>query len=151
MASTPNVPKRSFLIWLGDHLFAAVLAFFVALAFGLWIGTSGTTQSAPPNAKKAIRNRVHMDSWPDRISAWTVVLASASTRGQAETAAELARRVPTRGLNLGVLRSNDYVDLTPGYWVAFVGQFDTAEEAQEAADRYRPLFTTTYQRFIEEK
>jgi hypothetical protein len=80
-----------------------------------------------------------------------VVLASAPTHGQAESAIAWARRVPSHGLNLGVLYSSDYVDLVPGYWVAFAGQFDDVEEAQSEAERYRGQFSTTYQRFIEEK
>jgi hypothetical protein len=94
---------------------------------------------------------VHWDSWPDGVAARTVVLASALTRGQAEVTLEQARRIPSRGLNLGVLRSNDYMGLTPGYWVAFAGQFDEVGEAQLEADRYRSQFETSYQRFIEEK
>jgi hypothetical protein len=146
---------RDFLAWLGDHLFAAVLAFFVAVGLGLLIsnGGSGTASQAPVSSHlgKVDRGRVHLDSWPDRVSAWTVVLASAPTHGQAEAALAQARRVPSRGLNLGILYSSDYVDLVPGYWVAFAGQFDEVAEAQGAAERYRGQFATTYQRFIEER
>lgn len=55
-------------------------------------------------------------------------------------------------MSLGVLRSDDYASLRSGYWVAFVGQFESAEEAQGVANRYESVFTThPYQRFIEER
>lgn len=151
MAKVPREPKYGLLAWFGDHLFAAVLAFLVALGWA-----SGSARAGGRIAQRGLfihpqLSRVHSDSWPDGISAWTVVLASASTQGQAEAALDLARRIPSRGMSLGVIRSNDYVDLHRGYWVAFAGQFEGAEEAKQAASRYRSLFATTYQRFIEEK
>ena len=73
------------------------------------------------------------------------------TKGLAEAAVEKAKRVPSRGLNIGILHSNDYVSLQPGYWVAFAGQFDSVDEAQQTADRYRDQFPSTYQRFIEQR
>jgi SPOR domain len=152
MAGTPNVPGNRLLTWLGDHLFAAVLAFFVALGLGVWFGTGGTTDRAKQPVRSSHLSRVRSDSWPDGVSAWTVVLASAPTQGQAEAALDLARRIPSRGMNLGVVRSNDYTNLTRGYWVAFVGQFESEEEAQRVAGRYQRVFSThPYQRFIEEK
>ncbi|HEV7482510.1 MAG TPA: hypothetical protein VGO13_05375 [Solirubrobacterales bacterium] len=143
---------------MGDHLVSAIVSFFVALLLGgLLVADSGskggTAHSAslhPQHTPKPINDRVHLDSWPDGVSAWTVVLASAPTHGQAEASLDLARRISSRGLNLGVLRSDDYVDLDSGYWVAFAGQFDDVGEAQREADRYRGLFPTSYQRFIEE-
>lgn len=152
---TDHRPRfRNPLAWLGDHLFGAILSALVALALGaIFVTQSSTTRSAAPakTPPKHVAGRVHVDSWPDGVNAWTVVLASASTRGLAESALNEARRVPSRGLNLGVLRSDDYVDLRPGYWVAFAGQFDEVGEAQAEAERYRGLFPSTYQRFIEEK
>lgn len=159
MTSNGGRPTGRFLTWLGDHLFSAVVSFFVAVLLGgLLITNSGTkgeatksTTTRPPREPRHPGARVHLDSWPDRVSDWTVVLASAPTHGQAEASLDLARRIPSRGLNLGVLRSNDYVDLDAGYWVAFAGQFDDVAEAQREADRYRGIFPTAYQRFIEER
>lgn len=140
------------LAWLGDHLFASVLAFFVALGLGIWIGNDGSKSStAAKEQQQPSLGRVHLDSWPDGVSARTAILASAATRGEAEADLRRARRLPTRGLNLGILRSDDYVGLDPGYWVAFAGQFDTAGEAERTANRYQVLFSTAYQRWIEER
>lgn len=79
-----------------------------------------------------------------------MVLASEASKGLAESAVEKAKRIASHGLNIGVLHSNDYASLRPGYWVAFAGQFDSVDEAQQAADRYRSQFPTSYQRFIEQ-
>jgi hypothetical protein len=37
----------------------------------------------------------------------------------------------------GVLDSDHYPDLKPGWWVVFVGQYATADEAETAAARLR--------------
>ncbi len=128
--------------WLGDHLFAAVLAFFVAFLLGVLIGNPGNV------LQKSTGSRTP-HGWPDGRSAWTAILASEATRGLAEVALERARRVPSRGVALGVLHSNDYSSLRPGYWVAFAGQFNDAAAAQATADRYRSEFPSSYPRFVE--
>jgi hypothetical protein len=125
--------------WLGEHISAAIVSFLVALLLAYLISIL------------VHHSDTGKDGWPDGKSAWTVILASEQTRGQAESAVEQAKRVPSEGLSLGVLHSNDYASLRPGYWVAFAGQFDSATDAQRAAERYRRQFPTTYQRFIEEK
>lgn len=79
-----------------------------------------------------------------------MVLASEATKGLAKSAVEKAKRIASHGLNIGVIHSIDYASLRPGFWVAFAGQFDSVDEAQRAADRYRSQFPTAYQRFIEQ-
>lgn len=138
MVPDKRLARRS-LAWLGEHVLGATVSFFVVLLLGLLIKTF-VLDPGPVE-----------DNWPDGKSAWTVILASERTHGKAEAAVEQAKRVPSGGLGLGVLHSDDYASLRSGYWVAFAGQFDSAIEAQRAADRYRRLFPTTYQRFIEEK
>lgn len=71
--------------------------------------------------------------WPDGTTAFTVVLVSATSRNAADSKAEQAIQ---RGIDAGVLRSDDFSTLRPGFWVVFAGQFDTSEEATRAADRY---------------
>jgi phage protein D len=88
------------------------------------------------------RTNARAHGWPAGRSAWTVVLASAPSRGRAEAALALAERVPRHGLKLGVLHSSGYADLTPGDWVAFAGEFDGVEEAQAAVRRYHHQLAT---------
>lgn len=126
------------------------MGFVVLLGIGVLIGNPGHIVRNGSPAESSANSSPSADSWPDGESAWTVILASELTRGGAETAINRARRIPDRGLSLGVLNSDDYSSLRSGYWVAFAGQFASVEEAQAAANRYRPEFPTAYQRFIEE-
>ncbi|HEX8744332.1 MAG TPA: SPOR domain-containing protein [Thermoleophilaceae bacterium] len=71
--------------------------------------------------------------WPKGKTAYTVVLVSATSRNAADAKAEQAVK---RGIDAGVLRSDDFSSLRPGFWVVFAGQFDSSEEATRAADRY---------------
>jgi hypothetical protein len=59
---------------------------------------------------------------------WTAVVASVTTRADAEAA---AARLRNQGLPGDVLFSSDYSSLTPGYWVAFSGNFANRSEADQ--------------------
>ena len=69
--------------------------------------------------------------WPAGESAHTVILLSTDQRVGAE---RKAREVADAGFPAGLLRSNRYPSLNPGYWVVFVGQYDSASEASEKAE-----------------
>jgi hypothetical protein len=151
-------PIRRVFRWLGENFATGVVGAIAALAVSGLIAFV-VTDKEPPEQQAAAAAKsptfhhrfIHADSWPDGVNAWTVVLASEASKGLAEAAVEKAKRVASRGLNIGVLHSDDYVSLRPGYWVAFAGQFDSVDEAQKAAERYRGQFSSTYQRFIEER
>lgn len=108
-------------------------------------GPSGATGAEPPLPPPATRESPteppdqpgtsgnEPASWPSGKTAFTVVLQSATSRSAADAKARQAVR---RGIPAGVLRSDDYSSLNPGYWVVFAGQFDSREEAQRAAERY---------------
>jgi septal ring-binding cell division protein DamX len=87
--------------------------------------TTPTTPSTPPSSDIA--------KWPAGTTAYTVVLVSASTHKQANTK---AREAKSRGIDAGVLHSNNYSSLNPGYWVVFAGQYSTADEARSHIDEY---------------
>jgi cell division septation protein DedD len=87
--------------------------------------------------------------WPAR-DGFTVVLASIPARGggrtDALTKAKLAR---TRGLrDVGVLVSDKFASLHPGYYVVFAGVYDSLEEAQTAATRALSRYPNAYAREI---
>ena len=141
------------LAWVGENFFKSVLAALATVLVSGGIAFLVNEENASSERKKTAggqSSHVRFDSWPDGVSAWTVVLASETTKGLAESAVEKAKRISSRGLNIGVLYSSDYASLRPGYWVTFAGQFDSVDEAQQAAERYRGHFPTTYQRFVEE-
>jgi hypothetical protein len=73
-----------------------------------------------------------ISSWPAGKTAWTVILFSARSKGDAESK---ARQASGRGIQAGVLNSSDYSSLRHGYWVAFAGQYGSSGEAASAAKR----------------
>jgi hypothetical protein len=85
-----------------------------------------TTPATPPAGNG-------IASWPAGTTAYTVVLVSATTHKQANTK---AREAKSRGIDAGVLHSNDYSSLNSGYWVVFAGQYSSANEARSHIDEY---------------
>ncbi len=70
--------------------------------------------------------------WPAGQSGWTVVLASKSSESAAEDSADgfLADGIP----DVGILQSDDFASLNPGYWVVFSGEYDSQSQASDALD-----------------
>jgi hypothetical protein len=97
-------------------------------------GPTGTPPATPPTTvppatavpPSATPPSSGIASWPTGKTAYTVVLISATKRRQANAKAQEAK---SRGIDAGVLHSNDYSSLNPGYWVVFVGQYDSAGKA----------------------
>ena len=86
-------------------------------------------------------------SWPEGEEAWTVVLLSAESKSEAE---ERAEELAGQGVEVGVLRSDDYSSLRAGYWVVFSGQYDSQEDAQKAAEDLGAQAAAAYARFVKE-
>ncbi|MDQ3725360.1 MAG: hypothetical protein M3335_05655 [Actinomycetota bacterium] len=74
------------------------------------------------------------EDWASSADAYTVIVASKPNRGQS---AAFAARLPGWVKPAGVLRSDSYTTLLPGYWVAFGGRFSSVEDALAAAERLR--------------
>jgi septal ring-binding cell division protein DamX len=68
-------------------------------------------------------------TWPSGKTGWTAVLASTSSRSEAEKKAQAAG-----GGEVGVLHSDDFTSLRKGYWVVFSGQYDSRSAAESAAN-----------------
>ena len=68
-------------------------------------------------------------TWPADKNGWTAVLASTTSRSEAEKKARAAG-----GGEVGVLDSDDFSSLRKGYWVVFSGQYDSRSAAEDAAD-----------------
>ena len=105
---------------------------------------SSTADSEAPRSSAADGDDVG-PVWPSGTSGWTVILASKTSRAEAEAfAADAADHGST-----GVLHSDEYSSLRPGYWVAFAGRFDDSEEAKAAASLWRDRgFGDAYPRFV---
>jgi hypothetical protein len=91
-----------------------------------------------------------LTTWPAGKDGFTIVLKSVPTsqgRGEADAAAQTAR---SNGLpQVGVLNSSDFSSLTPGYYVAFSGIYDTEPQAVTALPNARSKgFPTAYVREV---
>jgi cell division septation protein DedD len=80
-----------------------------------------TTPSTPAPSSSGVAH------WPAGKSAYTLVLISAKSRKQAYAK---GREAKSRGIDAGVLHSNNFSSLNPGYWVVFVGQYKTVGQAR---------------------
>ena len=71
-------------------------------------------------------------SWPAGESGWTVILSSDETKSEAQTK---ARGFTADGVaGVGVLNSDNFSSLKPGYWVVFSGEYDSQSAASAALD-----------------
>jgi SPOR domain len=71
-------------------------------------------------------------SWPSGKSGWTVVLASKSTESEANDDAEQFANSGISGV--GVLNSDGFSSLKPGFWVVYAGEYDSQSAASDALD-----------------
>jgi cell division septation protein DedD len=112
--------------------------------------TAPATPSPAPRAKPKPKPKPSAAiTWPAG-NGFTVVLASIPARGTGRTdALAKARAARTRGLrDVGVLVSENFASLHPGYYVVFSGVYDSLEEAQTAATRALSRFPNAYAREI---
>ena len=84
-------------------------------------------------------------AWPSGKTAWTVILESATSKSAAE---QKANELSSGGTSVGVLHSDDYSSLNPGYWVVFSGQYDSQSAAESALSGLsrrspRPTYVTS--------
>ena len=84
-------------------------------------------------------------SWPSGKTAWTVILESATSESAADAK---ANELAGQGTTVGVLHSDDYSSLKPGYWVVFSGQYDSQSAAQSAADGLKSQVPEAYARHV---
>ncbi|HZO61495.1 MAG TPA: hypothetical protein VFB35_00785 [Gaiellaceae bacterium] len=111
--------------------------------------TTTTTAVAPAPPRPREPKRSEPIPWPAR-NGFTVVLASIPARGSGHADAEArATDALRRGLrDVGILTSDRFASLHPGYFVVFAGVYDTLDEAQTAARRARSRFPNAYAREI---
>ena len=111
--------------------------------------TSGaTTGGAPPRANPAAR-RPGLIRWPRGRDGWTIVLISLPQTGGGAPARAKAQEALDKGLReVGVIDSNRFASLHPGYYVVFTGVYTTPEEAASALQRAKAAFPLAYTREI---
>jgi hypothetical protein len=105
------------------------------------------TTTAPPDDGGGAGNPVE---WPADEDGFTVVLSSLPSSGGRDLALQTARRGIRAGLGeVGVLDSEDYASLHPGFFVVFAGVYPSLEAAQNAVGDARDAgFSNAYAREI---
>jgi hypothetical protein len=99
------------------------------------------TVAAPPNGRTP---------WPAGRNGWTIVLFSYPVTGGTAAPNATAARAAHGGLpDVGVLDSNEFSSLHPGYYVVFSGIYSSAGEAETALRTVHATgFATAYTRQI---
>jgi hypothetical protein len=91
-----------------------------------------TTTPEPTSTPESTPSGGDIASWPSGKSGWTVVLASKASESEADDAAQ---GFIDDGIgDVGVLNSDNFSSLKPGFWVVFSGQYDSQSEASDALD-----------------
>jgi hypothetical protein len=109
-------------------------------------GTAGGTATPAPSSPAPTDPT--SSGWPPGKSGFTVVLASMTTKAEAED--KLAKAKAAGISTAAILHSDDFPTLNPGYWVVFDGQYDSVDQAQgqAASDRGKGEFSDAYPRFV---
>ncbi len=145
-------PTRRPLHWPAASL--ALLALAAAGAAGAVVATSGDEEGAllalsplqpAPAALEGLRPLI---PWPGH-DGFTIVLAAVPARRGLGPARAQALRARRSGLpEVGVLVSDRYPDLHPGYYLVFSGIYDSLEEAHSHLPRAAARFPGAYARRI---
>lgn len=117
-------------------------------------GTGPASPAAPPAqaapAPPPVEDEQRIISWPQGRGGYTVVLASLPEANGRPAAADKARDALEAGLRqVGVLRSDEYATLHPGYFVVFAGVYPSMQAAEEGVSAARRAgYDTPYAREI---
>jgi hypothetical protein len=105
------------------------------------------TTTPPPATTTATRTTLTEWTVPD---GYTLVLASVPRANGRASAVQIAKRALTQGLaGVGVLDSNDFSGLHPGYFVVFSGVYQTNADASSHITQARTAgFAAAYARRI---
>jgi hypothetical protein len=105
-----------------------------------------TTEAKPPATTDRSPPASGDSDWPPGRTAWTAILSSVRSEQDARAA---KRELIDQGEQAGVLVSDDFADLRPGYWVLFSGVYSSRDAAIAQAARLRPQFPGAYARRLE--
>ena len=111
--------------------------------------TSTPTETTPPPDTETIDpgTSSDVDTWPDGVAGWTVILASATDQA---AAISFRDRVTGTGRAAGLIESDLYASLEPGLWVVWTGQHSDRSTAISQAAALRATYKDAYAQRIEE-
>jgi hypothetical protein len=105
-----------------------------------------TTEEAPPPVTDEEPSAGGDSDWPPGRTAWTAILSSVRSESDARAA---KRTLIDQGEQAGVLLSDDFADLRPGFWVLFSGLYSGRQDAIAQAASLRGEFPGAYARRLE--
>jgi len=108
--------------------------------------TEPATTKAPPATTDEVPPSSGDSDWPPGRTAWTAILSSVRSEADARAA---KRDLIDQGEQAGVLPSDDFADLRPGYWVLFSGTYADRDAAIAQAASLRGEFPGAYARRLE--
>jgi hypothetical protein len=82
--------------------------------------------------------------WPGG-DGWTVIIASKGSQSAAES---IATEAQGKGLTVGILKSDDYSSLNPGYHVVFTEKFDSKSAAEDSLSDVQSDYPDAYVRQV---
>ena len=110
-------------------------------------GDENAGRRRPARATGALMRRGALYSWPRQLEGFTVVLQRTEDRASAdEFARSAAEGAPAK---IGVLRTDDFGSLEPGFFVVFAGHYRTRELADRAAGRLGGRFGGAVAQLVE--
>jgi len=119
-------------------------------------GTGPTpTESVPTTAPTAPQPQPppapsnQLTEWPQGQNGWTIVLASIPQSSGRSASVSAARKALAAGLSdVGVINSDEFSSLHPGYFVVFSGIYNSEREARANLDTAKASYPQAYARQI---
>ena len=105
-----------------------------------------TTEELPPPPPPPAQELIE---WPQGQNGWTIVLASLPQSSGRANAARVGQQAIDAGLtDVGVLNSDEFSSLHPGYFVVFSGIYNSQDEARGGLDAAKGAYPQAYVRQI---
>jgi hypothetical protein len=105
-----------------------------------------TTEDLPPPPPPPAQELIE---WPQGQNGWTIVLASVPQSSGRGAAAREGQSAIDAGLtDVGVLNSDEFSSLHPGYFVVFSGIYNSEQEARGGLDAAKATYPQAYARQI---
>jgi septal ring-binding cell division protein DamX len=106
--------------------------------------TPGATATATATPNSGSGTGSTFADWPGG-SGWTVIIESASTQSKAESVATAAQG---KGHTVGILHSDDYSSLNPGYYVVYTEKYSSESAANAGRDAIKSDYPDAYVRRV---
>jgi hypothetical protein len=114
------------------------------------VGDTSTLPTAPEPGAAGSSSKKGRTVWPRNATGWTVVIVSYPKLSGSKSALDTATKAAKSGLRqVGVLDSDNFASLQPGYFVVFAGVYGSKDDADAAVATVRQAgFGGSYTRQI---